>query len=535
MTATTYEYSTEVFTASGLQWSGATQEQLNFMRKVYEARVARSRRRGSFVNDVPNTDLEQIAGNRKMRKEAAPFARQLLAEARQAIAASGTNADIGIASAYRSASRQYQLWQQYFPNYYRRTQAQRQSLPGGEHSTEAVKVMSRFVGARIATPGYSNHNKGLAIDIKNKDNGRWIRNSTRPQHVRAWRNSWLWTWLTSNAHRFYFYQNTNINEPWHWEFRHQTNLVSPSQPQATPPDFTTLLTGLRNIIPGLISDQDMHAVTENISGMNLQWPGVSASSLQFMREVYHMRVRRSSARGTFVADLPDTELSVVEGSFKLRNEAAMSARRLLTDVRAAINLANLQVSVGLASGYRSASHQFRLWQRYFPDYYRRTQAHRQSLPGGEHGAEAKRYMSRFVGVRIGTPGYSHHNNGLAMDLRNEENNRLLRNKTNRTATAAWRSSWLWRWLTDHAHEYLFYQNTGIDEPWHWQYRVPSSGNSEWKENVSVIDSTFDHEDGVDTYISNSDEFDDQEYFSVLDNEAVRDMTKAIRANRQYGA
>lgn len=530
MTTATSTIKSESLSSARLRWPGASTAQLQFMRRVYEARVARSQIRGRFSADVPESGLEEIESGHKMRKEAAPFARQLLAEAREAIAASNLPVTIGITSAYRSASRQYALWQRYFPDYYNRTRQTRAALPGGEHGSRAVAHMVAFVGARIATPGYSNHNKGLAIDLKNIENGRVRRNSTKRRHTSAWRTSWLWNWLMANAQRFHFYQNTRIDEPWHWEFRVAANARFPV-PSA---DKKTLIDWLRTIVPDIGLFPAMEEPFENISGAGLQWPGATWAQMQFMREVYNDRVRRSSARGTFVADVPSNQLSIVEGPYQLRTQAAIAARNLLQAARNTRDAASINVKIGLTSAYRSASHQFRLWQRYFPDYYRRTQAHRQTLPGGEHGTEALRYMSRFVGQRIGTPGYSNHNNGLAIDIRNEENNSLLRNRTNRAATTLWRTSWLWRWLADNAMNFKFYQNTNIDEPWHWEYKEQLVRNSENNEDVPVESVAMEAHTLVGPADLISDELDDEDYFSELATEAVTDMSQAIRANRRYG-
>jgi LAS superfamily LD-carboxypeptidase LdcB len=213
------EISAENIPSAGLTWSGASPDQVRFMRRVYDAHVARASRSRSFTPDVPAADLSTVEGRHRARTAAATACRDLLREARSAIRTQAVAVEVGITSAYRSASRQFTLWQSYFPDYYRRTQAHRRGLTGGEHGSQAVRYMVRFVGARIAAPGYSMHNSGLAIDFRNVQDGRTLRNRTTSSATRAWRRSWFWDWLTANAARFGYYQNTSIDEPWHWEYR----------------------------------------------------------------------------------------------------------------------------------------------------------------------------------------------------------------------------------------------------------------------------------------------------------------------------
>ncbi|MEO1255936.1 MAG: patatin-like phospholipase family protein, partial [Bacteroidota bacterium] len=88
--------------------------------------------------------------------------------------------------------------------------------------------------------------------------------------------------------------------------------------------------------------------------------------------------------------------------------------------------------------------------------------------------DIEEFLARYIRVRIATPGYSNHNNGLAIDLRNRENGVALRNSSNTAAVNSWRRSWFWNWLSTNANNYCYYQNTGIREPWHWEYRCNNS-------------------------------------------------------------
>ena len=209
---------------SGLQWPGATPEQLDFMRRVYAAHVKRASAR-KFVGDVPASELAVVEEGRSLRKAAAADCRAMLAAARADLAAKKAAGDtraqgvrsIGITSGYRSASRQFALWQEYFPRYYRETESKRAAAPGGRHGDAAVALTMKHVGKWIAAPGYSLHNDGRAADLKTSERERNLGASGSQR--KPWRETWFWDWLVEHAMRFAFFQNTGIDEPWHWEHR----------------------------------------------------------------------------------------------------------------------------------------------------------------------------------------------------------------------------------------------------------------------------------------------------------------------------
>jgi LAS superfamily LD-carboxypeptidase LdcB len=124
----------------------------------------------------------------------------------------------------------------------------------------------------------------------------------------------------------------------------------------------------------------------------------------------------------------------------------------------------------VSSGYRSVESQLGLWQTNFPRYYDDTSTKRAAAPGGAHGEQAARLMARYIGGRLGAPGYSLHNDGRAVDLRAEvvDGNPL---RADSRQSKEWRRSWLFSWLVGHAGLFGFHQNDAIDEPWHWEYRA----------------------------------------------------------------
>lgn len=214
--------------ATGLQWRGpgpATPELLAFMREVYNRHVNRSR--GTFVDTLPEAALDWIYHPHKAQREAARKARELLTAAR------ADNPDphvkIGIRSAYRSADKQFDMWQSIFPEYYTKSKAKRQSF-GDEHGPQAADYLVREIAQWIAAPGYSNHQDGLAIDFN-------LGVSSKGKDLAALKKSWFYKWLTENAHRFDF--KPYPAEPWHWDYKPRTTTPQSGESRAWPAKAAT--------------------------------------------------------------------------------------------------------------------------------------------------------------------------------------------------------------------------------------------------------------------------------------------------------
>jgi D-alanyl-D-alanine carboxypeptidase len=208
----------------------------------------------------------------------------------------------------------------------------------------------------------------------------------------------------------------------------------------------------------------------------LRWKDATPEQLAFMQDVYRRHVAAAS-RCTprrcrrFVASIPRTELAeIVPGSgIRMRRAAAAEAKQLLDQARRDWQAdrargdpkALRQGRPGLNNAYRPPEEQFRLWQKYFPKYYKATAERRRQDPGGEHGAAAASRLAAYVSNWIGAPGYSLHQDGLAMDLQG--------GSLGPSGPDTWRQSWYWDWLGRNAAHYHFRQNTSINEPWHWEY------------------------------------------------------------------
>ncbi len=218
---------------SALTWSGATPDQLGFMQAVYAQHVANSRSTGRpFIGDVDRSRLDVVENSQLLRIEAAAQCRSMLASVRNDLATAQSSGiggareitSIIVNSGYRSASRQFGIWQSNFRKYYRETASQRATF-SDPHGSDAISFLARYIGQRVGAPGYSNHNDGRAVDLgATMTQGRSLGADTSDAAIALWRGSWLFTWLSSNAATYNFFQNTSINEPWHWEYR------APAQP-----------------------------------------------------------------------------------------------------------------------------------------------------------------------------------------------------------------------------------------------------------------------------------------------------------------
>ena len=216
------------------KWAG-TADQKDFLERVLKAHIALSSSKAKDVlPDLSGDELEDVAGTKvQMKKGAGAAAGQLIADANVALkAASADDADaklttgIGATSGYRGRAEQETLWRGYFPGHYDDTRALRAKAGkkdgAGEHGGAAVVAMRDYVRRWIAAPGFSNHQAGIAIDLKQyRVAGHTIKNSSNSAQLDKWRASWLWNWLDSSgagqakAHEFGPY----TKEPWHWEYK----------------------------------------------------------------------------------------------------------------------------------------------------------------------------------------------------------------------------------------------------------------------------------------------------------------------------
>lgn len=211
----------------------------NFMRRVYEAQVARAKASGSVEREnLPDDQLELVETRYRMRKDAAGQCRLLLEEARADLNRQKEKGDpealqvsrIGIYSAYRSIERDKAAWRATFRKHFRKTKDARAGLRGGEYGDEAVRMMVKIMRQFKAAPGFSKHTGGTAVDFTTTEGGVSLTANSN-QNAR-WRNSWLHKWLTKNARKFKF--KPLSTEAWHWEYANRRERRAGIYTQGTP-------------------------------------------------------------------------------------------------------------------------------------------------------------------------------------------------------------------------------------------------------------------------------------------------------------
>ena len=201
-----------------VKWKDADASQKPFMRHVYEAQRVWAAQRRTFVGR--STNATAIEDGRTANRDAALAARRMLTAARASAKvpkSQGYGGDLKVVFGYRSAAMQVVLWEYHFPERYRRTAARRDRLPGGPHGHDAVVQMASYYAARTASPGYSLHNRGLAVDLVCVTPKRRTIGATG-RFVSAWKTCWCHEWLDRRAADFGFRRNRSIDEPWHWEY-----------------------------------------------------------------------------------------------------------------------------------------------------------------------------------------------------------------------------------------------------------------------------------------------------------------------------
>jgi D-alanyl-D-alanine carboxypeptidase len=250
-------------------WAG-TPDQVAFREDVLLEAIARKARQRPAQRDLQASEMRPVPGTRiAMRADAAEAAGRMIAAANGDLAAAARSGEADAArtlritgvSGYRSNSDQYRVWRAHFEAYYADTSSARARLPGGPHSRAAVAYMldEFHIPRRVAAPGWSNHQNGIAIDLKQvRTRGHAIANSTREEAKARWRATWFYRWLQQRARSFGF--TPYAREPWHWEY---TVAADPSA-------------GRRAMASGEV-DQLVYALTEGQSPLGWEAPGEDES------------------------------------------------------------------------------------------------------------------------------------------------------------------------------------------------------------------------------------------------------------------
>jgi hypothetical protein len=241
-------------------WQGIA-DQIAFRDRVLNAHIALSRKRaGAAKRDLSPKELDVVAGTDKIKMglEAAAAASRLLAAANAdlAKAQAGGHADalrtirLSATSGYRDSTKQKKLWLGYFAakdGYYDRTQTAREGLADGPHSEQAIAYMLTpeekggfGLSGKIAAPGYSNHQGGIAIDFwQERKKGYKILNNSGKKARAKWRSTWFHEWLRDNAANNFGFRPIPTEE-WHWEYRGGSGATaSASATTSTGPSMET--------------------------------------------------------------------------------------------------------------------------------------------------------------------------------------------------------------------------------------------------------------------------------------------------------
>lgn len=229
-----------------------------FRRKVYNAHIERSKKGtrtgpGVFIMSVDPEKLDSFVdqkpeGNGKtitLRREALAPIKNLLAAARAHFRDSGKKIKITITSSYRDTMQQFDGWRRKFPDYYLLALMNR--VITTELNNKNAALLAADIAPKFGAPGYSNHQKGLAVDFTVYEGGNAFNVSFSKGNRDNWRtNSRFFKWLQQHAHEY------NVHpyeaEPWHWEYNRgvvpgeATGAVTPLQ---TKPVVAPAPTGLQ--------------------------------------------------------------------------------------------------------------------------------------------------------------------------------------------------------------------------------------------------------------------------------------------------
>ncbi len=225
----------------------SSQEQTlrRFMREVYRRQVALWTAQGSaYLHEILPAEIVSLPGSYvipgksiQVHKDIEHPVTNMLDDAGSALRRANTPGGpaagirkVGIRSGYRPAASQFSIWTRWAPEYYRRTTRARRDntrFPGGEHSDAAAQFLAEYTNQRVFSPGYSPHQHGRTIDVSYEDSTHgWAEAKTSGPWFRRWQSSWFFGWLQGKAARYGFFQNPNLNEPWHWEFSKVLSSIS---------------------------------------------------------------------------------------------------------------------------------------------------------------------------------------------------------------------------------------------------------------------------------------------------------------------
>jgi hypothetical protein len=194
---------------------------------------------------------------------------------------------------------------------------------------------------------------------------------------------------------------------------------------------------------------------------------------EFRQAVLDKQIAHARAKGNgFFPAVPEGELEVVEGKYRMRKAAAQSCRELLAAARKELAAAQANGdararqtrSIGVTSAYRDYDYDAKIWRDTFKQYYDEM-IHRGTYAGREHGSAAIHHMLNIMLPLKAAPGYSNHSNGTAVDFTTTHGGTVYTAK--KKQAQGWRMTWLHPWLRQNAAKFGF--RPLASEEWHWDY------------------------------------------------------------------
>jgi hypothetical protein len=212
-------------TAASIGSASVERSREQFKKAVLQGQIRRKQSQGkTYVDAVPEDELDEVESGFKMRKEAARSCRDLLRAARAALAEAQKANDatalrtsaIGVCSAYRDYNDDATAWSNTFDKHYDKepNRTRMEAMRGGRHGDAAVQWFVELMAPLKAPPGFSNHSNGHAVDFSTRESG--VTYGADSDKRAEWRRTWLHPWLTSNASSYRF--SPLSSEEWHWDW-----------------------------------------------------------------------------------------------------------------------------------------------------------------------------------------------------------------------------------------------------------------------------------------------------------------------------
>ncbi|MDM7952487.1 MAG: SpvB/TcaC N-terminal domain-containing protein [Cyanobium sp. CZS 25K] len=192
-----------------------SEAEFRFKQDVYREAVAQSARERTFVWGVADIFLTSVSQRIEVQSEVAAAASDMLAAANRELGTSFTLRDL-LSSSYRDADEQFDKWDASFARKLEDFQDD-----GGKLNAKGAEKLARRIREDYATPGYSKHQRALALDFRKS----------------KFRGSELEEWMNAdggrNARQFGF--EVLPGEFWHWNYIASDPLAGESERRKTGP------------------------------------------------------------------------------------------------------------------------------------------------------------------------------------------------------------------------------------------------------------------------------------------------------------